>query len=246
MFLSFYLSDLQSTYAVWPAPLLLLAWLVLTGGRSATTDDARFVRTYAIFFAVETVLDPFVTGPLSRWLGIAGSAAGTAVLVFFVLLGDFRVLLLLERLARQHLARERLLLESAAWTLVVPLAALALEQVLGALAGHLPENAIWLLYEVSFVVLALYLRTIALPAWVGPGRRARLAYLRSVATYVAVYYALWATADVLITFLDLDAGWALRVVPNQLYYAFYLPFVYFRFFASADQAATSTSAQASR
>jgi hypothetical protein len=49
--------------------------------------------------------------------------------------------------------------------------------------------------------------------------------------YVAVYYALWALADVLILVGRLDAGWGLRVIPNQLYYALYLPFVYFRFFS---------------
>lgn len=248
MFFDFYKSDLQSTYLLWPVPLLLLAWLLLTGGRKATTADARFVRAYTLFFAVETVLDSFTTGPLSSLLGIAGTGAGTVVLIFFVLLGDFRVLLLLQRLARPALARERLLAESAAWTLVGPLGALSLEQVLAVLVGPLGENVIWLLYELSFLVLALWLRQVGVPRWVGPGRPARLAYLQSVATYAAVYYALWASADVLIQVLGLDVGWALRVVPNQLYYAFYLPFVYFRFFASeapADQTSTSRSAQAS-
>lgn len=247
MFLEFYTSDLQSTYAVWPVPLALLAWLVLTGGRAATSPDARFVHAYAVLFALETVLDPFATGPLSRWLGLSGSTAGLVVLIFFVLLGDFRVLYLMQRLAFPGRARERLLAESAAWTLIVPLSALTIREVLGAIAGTLDENAIWLIYELCFLALALWLRQVGLPRWVGPGRAARLAYLRSVATYVAVYYGLWASADVLIQILGLDAGWALRVVPNQLYYAFYVPFVYFRYFASgADHDAASTSAQASR
>lgn len=245
MFLSFYTSDLQSTYALWPVPLLLLAYLVLTGGRAATTADARFVRAYTLFFGVETLLDSFTTGPLSRWLGISGTPVGTAVMVFFVLLGDFRVLLLLQRLARPALTRERLVAESAAWTLIVPLVALGTEKVLDVAAGPLHPQAIWLLYELSFLALALYLRAVAVPQWVGPGRDGRLAYLRSVATYVAAYYALWATADVLIMVLGLDVGWGLRVIPNQLYYSFFLPFVYFRFFA-VDQASASSAAQASR
>ena len=29
-----------------------------------------------------------------------------------------------------------------------------------------------------------------------------------------------------------DLGWALRVIPNQLYYSFCVPFVWWRFFAA--------------
>jgi hypothetical protein len=247
VFLSFYTSELQTTWAVWPVPLLLLAWLVLTGGRDAVARDARFVHAYALLFALETVLDSLATGPLMRWLGLADTTAALVVLIFFVLLGDFRVLYLLQRLSFPERTRERLLAESAAWTLIVPLSALTLREVLTALLGPLGDSAIWLIYELCFLVLALWLRQVGLPRWVGPGRAARLAYLRSVATYVALYYGLWASADVLIQVLGLDVGWALRVIPNQLYYAFYVPFVYFRYFASgADQDAASTSAHASR
>jgi hypothetical protein len=247
VFRDFYLSDLQSAYALWPVPLAFLAWLLLTGGRDATSRDARFVRAYAVFFAVETVLDSLTTGPLTKLLGIAGAPVGLVVLLFFVLFGDFRVLYLMQRLSFPERTRERLLAESAAWTLVVPLAALALREALTLLRGTLGDNAIWLIYELCFLVLALWLRQVGLPRWVGAGRPLRLAYLRSVATYVAIYYALWASADVLIQILGLDVGWALRVIPNQLYYAFFVPFAYFRYFASgADQDAASTSAQASR
>ena len=248
MFLDFYVSDLQSAYALWPVPLLFLAWLRLRGGRAATTRDAAFVRTYATFFAVETVLDSLVTGPLTKLLGLSGTTVGLVVLIFFVLLGDFRVLYLLQRLSFPDRARERLLAESAAFTLIVPLAALSIHAGLETVRGSLGENAIWLIYELCFLVLALVLRQVLLPRWVaGPGRARRLAYLQSVAVYAALYYALWVAADVLIQIFDLDVGWLLRVIPNQLYYVFYVPFAYFRYFASgADQDSTSTSAQASR
>jgi hypothetical protein len=247
VFFSLYTSDLVATYAVWPVPLLLLAWLVLTGGRAATTRDARFVHAYALFFAVETVLDSLATGPLMRWLGLADTTASLVVLIFFVLLGDFRVLFLLQRLAFPTRTRERLLAESAAWTLIVPLTALTTRSLLAALFGPLGDNAIWLIYELCFLVLALWLRQVGLPRWVGAGRATRLAYLRSIASYVAIYYGLWASADVLIQVLGLDVGWALRLIPNQLYYAFFVPFVYFRYFAAgADQDVASTSAHASR
>jgi hypothetical protein len=79
-------------------------------------------------------------------------------------------------------------------------------------------------------VAALVLRTWIVPARV-PAATPRLqAYLRTVLAYVAIYYALWATADVIIL-AGFDLGWALRMLPNQLYYAFFVPFAYGMFFA---------------
>ena len=52
--------------------------------------------------------------------------------------------------------------------------------------------------------------------------------------YVLVYYGLWASADVLIL-SGVDAGWLLRVVPNQLYYALWTAFVYARFYSVAAE-----------
>src|SRR5262249_46154313 len=93
-----------------------------------------------------------------------------------------------------------------------------------------PTQTIWLLYELAFVVVALALRQWAVPARV-PGTAPRLrTYLRAVLAYVAVYYALWAAADIVIL-AGFDVGWALRMVPNQLYYAFWMPFAYFAFLA---------------
>ena len=71
-----------------------------------------------------------------------------------------------------------------------------------------------------------------LPARAGTLPPATIGFLRDAAAFAGVYYALWASADLLITFGGLDAGWAIRIVPNQLYYAFWIPFVYFRFFSS--------------
>jgi hypothetical protein len=54
---------------------------------------------------------------------------------------------------------------------------------------------------------------------------------------VAAYYGLWAAADVLIL-CGVDAGWPVRLVPNQLYYGFFVPFVWRGFFrgrARADE-----------
>jgi hypothetical protein len=204
-----------------------------------------FVRAYALVFAVETMLDPLAGGPLLRWLGLADGTLAVAVMVTFVLVGDFRVFLLVFRLAAPQAHLGRVAGEAACWTLVVPVVAVAADAGLRALVGPLPSQSIWLVYEVAFLAMAFVLRSMVVPARVGAERPRLRAYLRAVTGYVAVYYALWAAADVLILVGGFDAGWALRIVPNQLYYACYVPLVYGLFF-SRRYASTSSVTQASR
>ena len=80
----------------------------------------------------------------------------------------------------------------------------------------------------DFLAMALWLRGVGRPAWVAPNDPERRRGLRAISAYVATYYALWALADVLILVFGLDLGWLLRVIPNQLYYAFFLPFAWFQ------------------
>jgi hypothetical protein len=230
-----YASDLQSPWALLVVPVLFLVWFARggrPGGAAALPAAAPFVAGYAVFFALETILDPLATGPLSRALGLAGGAGGTAVMVFFVLLGDFRVYLLLFGLLAIAAQRDwrSALPTAAAWTLLVPLIAYPLHLALHAARPSADPNSIWLIYEVLFAAVALALRVRLLPARLPEGTALR-AFLGAALLYVAVYYALWASADVLIQIAGLDVGWLLRVVPNQLYYSFWVPFVVFRFFA---------------
>ncbi len=44
-----------------------------------------------------------------------------------------------------------------------------------------------------------------------------LAWLRSVAYFVVLYYSLWAVADLVILQFGADWGYGLRIVPNLLY-----------------------------
>jgi hypothetical protein len=246
-----YQSETQAVWSLWVVPALFLAYLGLRRELPATTIEPRaaaFMRAYALLFAVETMLDPFAGGPILRWLGVKGGTVSTVVMVFFVLLGDFRVFLLLLAVLGYAQGTPRMrpvVAEAAGWTLVVPLAAVAIEAGLRALRSDLPAQSIWLVYELAFVVMALVWRERIVPARTVADRPAVAAYLRAVLAYVILYYALWATADVLIMAGGLDAGWALRILPNQLYYALYLPFVY-ALFVSPRYAAASTPVQASR
>lgn len=230
----FYASELQGFWLLLPVPALYLLWRGARGrpAGGALPAAAPFVDAWAIVVALETMLDPFCTGPLLRALG-AGDGVGTAVMLVFVLLGDFRVyLLLFALLAVAGGGRwSQGLPPAAAWTLLVPVVAYPLATVLHAARPGLHPNTLWLIYEALFAAVALWLRARLVPRRLVAAQPALRAFLREALAYVAAYYALWAGADVLIQLVGLDLGWLLRVVPNQLYYAFWVPFVVARFFA---------------
>jgi len=226
-----YRSDLQSVYALVALPALFLVYLATRGHRRAARaadPQARFVFLYSVAFGVETILDPLATGPLARALGLS-DLGQTLVLLPFVLLGDWRVLFLVFALAAGPGRRALAALRSAGLTLVVPAFAWSTHALLRLRHPELPGQVLWLVYELAFLALALGLRAFALPRLAaGAGPRV-LRVLRGVLALAATYYALWALADALIL-AGLDAGWALRMLPNQLYYALTVPFVFFAYF----------------
>jgi hypothetical protein len=245
-----YVSDLQGVYALWLVPVVFVGFLLVDMRRrpdrvAVEPRASRFLRVYALVFTLETMLDPLAGGPLLRWLGLADHPGAMAVVFLFVLLGDFRVLVLVFGLEAIRAGRgvRRACLEASAWTFLVPVSTFVIHRTLTSMAGALPAQALWLIYELGFLVVASAMRVRVVPARVPPSPLRR--YLRTVLTYVATYYALWAAADGLILATGMDQAWALRMIPNQLYYAFYVPFVYALGF-SRRYAATSSATQPSR
>jgi hypothetical protein len=220
-----YYAAWQQPWALLVAPFAFLVWRALAAPpRAGAAPEAKgFVVAWSWLFCVETMLDPLATGPIAKAIG--APAAGTALGLTFVLLGDFRIWWLVLGLARPAGAALRAL----GPTLAVPILAWLVTQAL----APLPDQALWLIHESLFVAVAL-----------GVSRRVAGRFERAVLAYAGVYYALWAAADVLIL-SGVDAGWLLRCIPNQLYYGFTVPFVWWRFFAPS-YAATSASTQASR
>ena len=227
---AFYTSDLQQVHMLVVAPAVLLVYVLLSGSsRDAAFPDARFLRYYLAAFCVETIVDPLATGPITRALGL-GETAGTGVMLAFVLLGDFRVFLLISYLTRSERELRPAALEAGLWTLAVPVFTGVTHAGLKLMVADLPGQVLWLTYEIAFVAVALVLHRRVVPMRLRGEGDASCRALQAVLAYVACYYALWATSDVLILFGGLDVGWLLRVLPNQLYYAFYLPWVAFVFF----------------
>ncbi|MGH7788226.1 MAG: hypothetical protein ACRERC_15255 [Candidatus Binatia bacterium] len=244
--LEWYADERQALWGLIVVPALFIVYRLVRGRAAGGVLPAAagFVDRYALVFAVATIIDPLATVWLVRRLDIADGAAGTAVMLAFVLLGDFRVYLLLFGLVAIAAGRAWTSAVGTAlgWTLVVPLAAYVLNNLAHALLDGLGDNSIWLIYELLFAAVALGLVLYLLPRL---AHRPLRGYLRALLLYVAAYYALWAASDVLIQVAGLDIGWALRALPNQLYYAFWVPLVYFAFFAPRYVAA-SASTHASR
>ncbi len=222
-----YASDAQGVWALLPIPTLFLLWWLVAGPRASSVSDPalRFTARWAPLFAILTLLDPLVSGLLSRALGLEGSAS-LALLIPFVLLGDFRIYWLLFALGDPEPRARAAAASAARWTLLVPIIAVAL--FFGAVRGIAPDapgQGIWLVYELAFCGVALWLRQRWLPARESLGA-ARARCLRQILAFALLYYALWALCDIGILFFSLDAAWALRTLPNQLYYSFTVPCVW--------------------
>jgi len=230
-----YESQVVGVFVLAALPVLFLGWLAARGlGRDGGVEPyaARFVRGWAIVFAVVACVDPVTTG-LFGW-----------PMLPFVLLGDYRVFALVLVVMQPGRSRLAALGEAAAWTAVVPALAYGTYVALGAVHGPQPETILWLVYEVAFALLTLVVMTRVLPARVGIERGQVRRYVRAVLAIVVAYYVLWAAADVIIL-AGYDWGWGLRIVPNLLYYGGVVPAAYVRFFPSV-MAHTSRSTQAAR
>jgi hypothetical protein len=244
---AFYKSDLQGAWAPAVITVLFLLCLVSRSGAplgGADPPAAPFVRRYALLFGALTLLDPIATGPLTRAVGLEGMAA-TVLMLAFVLLGDFRVYLLLFGLRDRGLGLAPAIWRAARWTLLVPAFTWPAYWLLGAMAPQLPDQTLWLVYELAFLTVALVLRQVLVSERAFDARPALRRYLRAVLAYVALYYGLWASADSLILVGGQGSGWLLRALPNQLYYALWIPFVYLAFF-SARYDAKRSAVQAAR
>lgn len=223
---AFYESELQSVYGLLVVPALFLLYLLGSGRWRPPIGeqrDARFLRLYSLAFAIETLLDPVVTGPVAKAVGgVFPTLAG----LLFVLLGDFRVFLLLFAWCGGPRSRRRVWVEALAWTPAVAVSAFALNGFLTLWLGEQPPRVLWLIHELLFVAMAVWLHGRVVPArTLDDSERRRV--LQRITGFVLCYYGLWAVADTVILFGGFDWGFLLRALPNQLYYAFWVPFVYF-------------------
>jgi hypothetical protein len=204
-FEAFYLSPLQHPILLWLAAASATALCASRRGLHPS------VRRYCIALGLLSVLDAWLTASHVYGVGALPASLAGVVPLLFVLLGDYRYLLLVTAgTTRGTFEPDRRRVAAAAGLcLVVPLVSqAALLLTSGAPAD---SRVTFLIYEIGFLCL-----TGALLRWHPTVRES--SWLRSVSRFVALYYGLWAAADALILLTGSDIGFGIRVIPNVLYY----------------------------
>lgn len=216
MFEAFYSSYWQHPLLLWLAPAVFL----IRFPRPVEEGRRGFFSRFVVAFALLTLVDPLMTGPVAD-SGLLSDAQNQRISIFFVILGDLRFFALFELFSSEESSRMKSWIRAILWSLVVPLLQFALLRLF---PGFFSEaRYTFLAYELLFLLLALVFRGAILPRKnLSPETRT---WLKRSLLYAATYYALWALADVLIL-AGWDAGYGLRILPNLLYYSFFLPFAY--------------------
>lgn len=179
-----------------------------------------FLYSYLVVFTVAILADANVTGAWTP-LPAMGPTAASVLPIVFVILGDYRFFFFAERAANLHAPLSRIALLTLAGSLIVPVTTGVLSRVVPAMQE---SRVLFLVYECALLVIVLTLDRFRYAKSNAPPEVVR--WIRGVARLFAGLYFGWAASDVLIL-SGIEAGHALRIVPNVLYYAALLPFIYF-------------------
>ncbi|MGV3620250.1 MAG: hypothetical protein ACO1OB_05515 [Archangium sp.] len=168
------------------------------------------LRNVLLLFTFTTAMDAWLTGPLSPLP--QGSLLARNVSIGFVIWGDVRLFVFLQKFRNDETTWRRAWLTGIALAFIVPvIQAIAIRSFPEA---FVEERRIYLVYEAAFEVLGCVLLLSGYArSWVAT----------SLLGFFVVQYALWVASDVLIL---AGQSWAfgLRVVPNAMYYGLFLMF----------------------
>lgn len=176
---------------------------------------------FLALFGVEIAADALLTGGLTPLP--ASSPASTPVAVLFVILGDLRYFWLLGRFStpNRSFLSPPVMGGALAAALVVPLVSFVVPRL--APGAFATPRATFLLYEALFACLTMVVSSAWLPRVRARAGAASAKYLTELTVFEAAQYGLWAVADVAIL-AGAPEGFGLRIVPNAMYYALFLPF----------------------
>ena len=205
MFQAWYQSPWHHPIAFWAVQGVVLLLILL--------KPRRRLRSLFVGFLCAIAIDAWCSanGGLSplrdkNFLKVSG--------FIFVVLGDLRFFVLV---AWRDKPEVKPMLGAVGLAVIVPIASSV------AIYTH-PDNSrvLYLTYELMFAVLACVMRWVVVPRMEGVDR----SWLQKLCTFEIVQYALWASADIIIL-MGHDVGFALRLVPNFMYYGAFVPFAYF-------------------
>lgn len=205
-----------------PLALLGLAAALARRARRLGTDPP-FLRAWLLWWGLEIVLDASLTGFATPLHGHPG--AERVASIAFVILGDLRAYLLLERLTPPSRPWSSTWARALGWSFVGSLAVAAATLV--APATFAARRHVFLFYELVSLGLFAAWRLAIIPRRAPATDPPAAGLARDVAGFFVALYALWITSDVLIL-SGVDLAYLLRLAPNVLYYGCFVAFVAWR------------------
>jgi hypothetical protein len=191
----------------------------------------RFLVAWALLCFVETAVDAIFTG---GWSPARGTSLERPLGITFVILGDLRLFLAIEWVLSRGpravgLPDLRALARAVPVAFVVPVLSTLPIQVLPQLFPQddpFALHRIFILYEAMFLGLWAVLRFVVFPRRLASAPPEVRRWVFGLLSFFAVQYATWVLADAFILGSHADVGYLLRLVPNVLYYALFVPFAY--------------------
>jgi hypothetical protein len=225
-FATWYDSAWQHPGLAWLGTLPIVWWAATRRSAESPPPDpaasprraplSRRQRTLLWLLQALICLDALCTGALSPITG--PSPLATASAVFFVIAGDARFFFLLQDPGLSRAGAVSRWLRALVVSTGFSAAAYVTQQLL---PTQLPTSRhLFLTYE-----LMLLTTTLALAAWRRPPGPVSACQRRLLA-FEALQYGLWVLADLVILSTQSwrDLGFALRMLPNALYYVAFVPF----------------------
>jgi hypothetical protein len=212
------------------SPLVLpgLAWVSLPIALWLASRRRDAMRVWGLVFGVSTALDAWLNGALSplaetsRWTPLVG--------VFFVIVGDARLFVAIESKAAAS-RRGYAVVRALGVSLVVPLVTQLVRGLVPYVAATL--RVTYLVYELLFLAWLVVLMKQRVVRWSTSSH----AWATGLLRWFGLQYGLWAFADIVLLTTSLDVGYAIRMVPDLMYYALFVPWVLRR---GTGEAAEST------
>lgn len=202
---------------------------------SAIVLFAIMMRKLPYFYGLMAllILFTFLDGlRAAEWLRLGGKghALYEPFAYLFILFGDFRYFLLMYRYGKHHALPEDRASPLPTWAAIIgwTLAPTILIFIAGKIipeAFAVPRH-IFLVYELIMFCSAIVFLNLLIPSWFQGSEHAETrTWLRRVTYVELAHYGLWSLSDVIIL-SGSDLGYALRFVPDTIYYTFFIVAVY--------------------